>query len=144
MAMTANNPNLCYERKQAGTQFIVANGARLYQGALVGLNSSGLAGPLTLSNGTYPTFVGIATDDSGVGDGSTVSVNVAIDGGVLRDVSVATAASEANNGAVVYATDENTLTLSAAGNSVKVGRVKRWRSSTLCHVLIYSFEKLGG
>lgn len=93
----------------------VKAGARIFRGAFVGF-SGGLVRPLV--NGD--PFAGVAYEEAnnvGGADGA-VSVRVYTQGDVEHPLSSATRAS---NGNALYASDDCTLTVNAAGNSL-IGR----------------------
>jgi hypothetical protein len=97
----------------------VATGVRIFKGALVSVNSSGYARPLN----TADKYVGIAEDTVDNTAGSNGAANVS----VRRKTSVAfavTGATIASVGAKVYASDDNTLTLTASTNLL-VGIVRK-------------------
>ncbi len=114
MALTANRELDRYVDQELRT-LPLKGGAHIYKGALVGL-SAGYAQGLLAGD----AFAGIAYEE--------VDNTAGVDG--ARLVRVFTmgdfehalgAASRANNGAAVYASDDSTLTLTASGNSL-VGR----------------------
>jgi hypothetical protein len=100
----------------------------VYRGAAAG-DSSGTIRPLNAGDG----FVGFvdAKADNSAGDASAIDVAVITEGEVL--LSVTGAASEDDLGVAVYATDDDTFTLTASGASA-VGKVVQWVSSTNCWV----------
>jgi pectate lyase len=114
MALTANREVDRYVDQELRTLPVKA-GTQVFKGALVGLNG-GFARGLTAGD----AFAGIAyaeADNSAGGDGDQ-AVRVF----TLGDFEHALAsASRANNGAEVFASDDETLTLTASGNSL-VGR----------------------
>lgn len=102
----------------------------IYQGAAVGENGSGYARPLNAGD----PFLGfaIATADNSAGAAGAVNVTVRTEGRIRLTVAGATAVT-ANDRPIVYASDDNTFTLTASTNS-RIGRVQRWIASTDCIV----------
>lgn len=101
----------------------------IYEGAAVGDNGSGLARPLVAAD----PFLGIAirTADNSAGAASALRVMVRERGAI--SVPVVGASSADDVGATVYASDDDTFTLTSTSNTA-VGKVKRWVSGTTCVV----------
>jgi len=102
----------------------------IFEGAAVGENASGYARPLVAAD----PFLGFAyanCDNTG-GSAGDLNVTVKTRGKVVVPV-VGAAAITANDRPAVYASDDNTFTLTAAGNSL-IGYVSRWISGTNCVV----------
>lgn len=106
----------------------------IYEGAAVGDNGSGLARPLVAAD----PFLGFAerTADNSTGAASAVRVRVRTRGQV--QLAVTGAASAADVSETVYASDDDTFTLTAGSNTA-IGKVSRWVSGTTC---IVAFEAL--
>lgn len=106
----------------------------IYEGAAVGDNASGLARPLV----ALDPFLGFAQRqcDNAAGAASAKNVKVRTRGCVV--LVVTGVASAADVGEAVYASDDDTFTLTSTGNTA-VGKVSRWISSTTCEV---EFEAL--
>lgn len=132
MALTANR-DVDHFVDQELRSALVKGGVKVFKGAFVVVEeSSGYAQPFTAGAGagTANLFIGIAYeegDNSGGADGD-VSVRVftqgdfghVISGGTIADI-----------GKKVYASADDTLSLSAAaGANVLVGRVQDWISGT--------------
>lgn len=102
----------------------------IYQGAAVGENGSGYARPLQAGD----AFLGFAEAkaDNSAGSAGDINVNVKARGRVQLAVAGATAIT-ANDRPAVYASDDNTFTLTASTNSL-IGYVSRWISSGVCVV----------
>jgi len=102
----------------------------IYEGAAVGENASGYARPLVAGD----PFLGFAetTVDNSAGSAGDKRVRVRRAGQVQLAVAGATAVT-ANDGPLVYASDDDTFTLTASTNSI-VGRVSRWVESGICVV----------
>ena len=111
MALTANRDLDHYIDQELRT-FAVAGGVHVYKGALLGLTTTGYVRPLAAGD----PFVGIAyeeIDNSGGADGDE-----RVRAYTLGDFGHALAgAAQANVGAAVYASADDTLTLTATGNS---------------------------
>jgi hypothetical protein len=101
----------------------------IYEGAAVGDNGSGISRPLVAGD----VFQGFADRkcDNSAGAASAKNVHVRQKGDIV--LSVVGVSSAADEHEVVYATDDNTFTLTSSGGS-SIGKVKRWISSTKCVV----------
>lgn len=97
----------------------------IYEGAAVGENGSGYARPLVAAD----PFLGFAESkaDNSAGAAGAVNVRVRQKGKVQLAVAGATAIT-ANDRPKVYASDDNTFTLTATSNTY-IGTVSRWISS---------------
>lgn len=128
----------------AGDSYQVLNTEKIYNGALVLLDQdSGYLRNVDDLSGTNDLFVGIAIprDESVTGDTSAspvVECPVDESGLTLEGVAVTGAAAVTDNGAPVYATDENTFTLTATSNIGSIGSVKRWITGTTCDVQLFT------
>ena len=102
----------------------------IFQGAAVGENGSGYARPLQAGD----AFLGfaIAKADNANGSAGDINVDVRARGRVQLTVAGATAIT-ANDRVAVYASDDNTFTLTSTSNSL-IGYVSRWIESTVCIV----------
>jgi hypothetical protein len=102
----------------------------IYQGAAVGENGSGYSRPLVAGD----PFQGFAdsTADNSAGVAGIVNVTVRRRGRVVVPVTGASAIT-VNDGPAVYASDDNTFTLTSTSNSL-IGYVSRWISGTTCVV----------
>lgn len=102
----------------------------IFEGAAVGEDGSGYARPLVAGD----AFLGFAERqaDNAAGAAGAVRVEVKRRGQAQLAVAGATAVT-ANDGALVYASDDDTFTLTGTSNSV-IGRVSRWVSSAVCVV----------
>lgn len=104
----------------------------IFEGSAVGENASGYSRPLVAGD----PFQGFATDrDSDNSSGSAGDINVrVITQGIACNLPVTGAtAVTANDFPVVYASDDNTFTLTASTNT-SIGNVIRWVSSGICDV----------
>lgn len=101
----------------------------IYEGAAVGDNGAGLARPLVAAD----PFLGFAnrTADNSTGAASAVRVELKERGRIV--LAVTGVASADDVGTAVYASDDDTFTLTSSGNSA-VGKVSRWISGTTCLV----------
>ena len=104
----------------------------IYQGAAVGENGAGYARPLVAAD----PFLGFATMgmDNSLGAAGEKLVQVKTRGRI--QLPIAAIAITANDRPPVYASDDNTFTLTATSNS-KIGWVSRWVSTG---VAIVEFE----
>ena len=101
----------------------------IYWGAAVGDNASGLAQPLVAAD----PFLGFAEEkvDNSAGAAGAKVVKVRTKGVVK--LAVVGAASAADVGEPVYASDDNVFTLTSTSNSA-IGKVHRWITGTTCMV----------
>jgi len=98
----------------------------IYEGAAVGESaSSGTARPLVDGD----TFLGfaVAKADNSAGAASAINVRTAQRGLVLLTLA---AAAEADLGAAVYATDDDTFSLTDSGSDTQIGVLTRFVSAT--------------
>lgn len=96
----------------------------IYQGAAVGENGSGYARPLVAAD-PFLGFAEAKADNSG-GAAGAITVNVKKRGNVILPISGL--AITANDHPIVYASDDDTFTLTSSGNT-PIGRVSRWVST---------------
>ena len=102
----------------------------IYQGAAVGENGSGYARPLVAAD----PFLGFAQAPADNSAGAAGAINVQVrTRGVIRLTVAGATAITANDRPAVYASDDNTFTLTATSNSL-IGYVRRWLASTDCLV----------
>jgi hypothetical protein len=107
----------------------------IYDGAAVGeLNDTGTFQPLA-SGDKFGGFANTKIDNS-AGAASAVRVSVKQRGRVK--LSVTGVASAADVGKAVYATDDDTFTLTVGGSLI--GRIVRWETSTICVVEFEAFH----
>lgn len=97
----------------------------IYEGAVVGLDSSGDARPLASGD----EFAGLCTRnvDNSSGAAGDKRVKVKAHGLIVLDV---TGADATKIGEPVYATDDDTFTLTKATDAVRIGRVYRHVTGT--------------
>ncbi|MFT2213086.1 hypothetical protein ACLJYM_14480 [Rhizobium giardinii] len=93
----------------------------IYQGAAVGENGVGYSRPLVAGD-PFQGFA-IATVDNSLGAAGAVTVNVRKRGNIVLPISGL--AITANDRPAVYASDDDTFTLTASTNSL-IGYVARW------------------
>ena len=100
----------------------------IYEGAACG-DSSGYIRPLVAAD----AFQGFADRkcDNSLGAAGGKNVRLRQRGAVVLTVTGASAVTD--EGSTVYATDDDTFTLTASGGS-SIGKVKRWISGTSCVV----------
>jgi hypothetical protein len=103
----------------------------IYEGAFVGENASGYSRPLVAGD----PFQGVCARKIDNSAGAAGAVNVRVyASGILCNIAVAGAtAITANDHPAVYASDDDTLTLTAGSNTL-IGNVLRWISSGICDV----------
>lgn len=101
----------------------------IYAGSLVGDNGSGYARPLVAGD----EFWGICTDKADNDGGSAGDINVKVKAKFMVKVDVTGASAVTDVNSTVYASDDDTFTLTSSGNS-SVGKVHRWISGTTCIV----------
>lgn len=96
----------------------------IYEGAAVGENAAGYSRPLVAAD----VFQGFALEDAdnAAGSAGDKRVKVRARGRIVLDI--AALAITANDRPAVYASDDNTFTLTALGNSL-IGYVSRWVST---------------
>lgn len=96
----------------------------IYQGAAVGENGSGYSRPLVAGD-PFQGFA-IATADNSLGAAGAINVNVRAKGRLV--LPIAALAITANDRPAVYASDDDTFTLTVGSNSL-IGYVSRWVST---------------
>lgn len=129
MATLAANKPRPFELGTIGEYPVIAADI-IYEGAAVGENGSGYARPLVAGD----PFLGFAESivDNSAGAAGDKRVRVKRIGQVQIPVAGATAIT-ANDGVVVYASDDDTFTLTASTNTA-IGKVSRWVESGVCVV----------
>jgi hypothetical protein len=137
MATLAVDVPRIYEQGDVN-EFPVIAADIIYEGAAVGLDSAGNARPLVAGD----QFVGFAEAkvDNSAGLAGAKTVRVWYRGATQLAVVGASALTDV--GSAVYASDDNTFTLTEASNS-RIGRVHRWVTSTTC-VVIFASQAQGG
>jgi hypothetical protein len=108
----------------------------IYAGAAVGENASGYARPLAAGD----PFLGFALSkaDNAAGSAGDINVRVRRRGTYRLTVAGATAIT-ANDHPIVYASDDDTFTLTASTNT-PIGRVVKWLASTDCLVEVDTYH----
>jgi len=101
----------------------------IYEGAAVGDNASGYARPLVAAD-PFWGFADVQADNSS-GAAGDINVRVRQKGSVELTVVGVTGVGDV--GTAVYASDDNTFTLTATANTL-IGKVARWVSGTTCVV----------
>lgn len=112
----------------------VAAAVTIEEGSAVGL-AAGLARKLVAAD----KFVGFAVKeaDNAAGAASAINVKVRRSGSVV--VPVVGVVGVADISKIVYASDDDTFTLTAMGNS-KIGHIIRWITGTTCEVFFTDQE----
>jgi len=105
----------------------------IYGGAAVGENGSGYFRPLV----AVDPFAGFALlrADNSAGSAGDVNVHVRAKGIAILDVTGVTAVTD--EGSTVYASDDNTFTLTSTSNTA-IGKIIRYISGTTCEVYFES------
>lgn len=101
----------------------------IYEGSAVGDNGSGLARPLVSAD----PFLGFAMTQCDNSAGAASAKNVRVRQRGFVQVSVVGATSAADVSEPVYASDDDTFTLTASTHGT-IGKVHRWVSGTTCIV----------
>lgn len=114
---------------------VIAAG-KIFMGAAVGDNGAGLARPLVAAD-PFLGFAWAMADNTG-GAASAIDVELRTEG--LVTLSVVGVASADDVGTTVYASDDDTFTLTAGSNST-IGKVESWLSGTTCLVFFQSVVK---
>lgn len=128
MALSSNTPRRLTADSTHRTLVPVIADDIVYQGAYLSI-SSGRAAPLAAGD----DFIGIALSFADNAGGAAGAVDVEVcQRGQLVGVSVA-GSSATSFGAVVYASDDGTLTLTSTSNS-KIGFVSRVNTDGTCNV----------
>lgn len=112
MALTVNTARDRFVDQEIRALAVKAN-VHVYKGALVGFDAGGLAKPLAAGD----VFAGLAYEEKNNvgGADSDLSVRVYTIGDFQMPL---TAATKANNGVSVYASDDGTLTYTATANTL--------------------------
>ncbi len=136
MALSAD---VIYETASPIVQAVSAlNGDVCYAGALIGIDGNGYAAPWADTSGYV--FAGIAmrqvTGDTSASPVPECEINTS--GPILKKVAVTGSTGQTDVGVLCYASDDNTLDLSATSNVKAVGRVSRWYSGTTCDVQLFT------
>ena len=111
-------------------EYPVIAGDIIYEGAAVGENGSGYSRPLVAGD-PFQGFASAKADNS-AGAAGAVNVVVLKTGRIVVPV-VGASAITANDCPAVYASDDNTFTLTSTSNTL-IGYVSRWISGTMCVV----------
>lgn len=109
----------------------------IYRGAFVGDNGSGLARPLVAGD----PFLGVAEEQCDNSAGAASAKNVKLRERARIEMAVTGAASAADVGEIVYASDDDTLTMTA-GSNTPVGKIARWVSGTTCVVQLRAIQNM--
>lgn len=133
MALTANKPyRMAAVSPDAITRMPVIADDHIYQGAILGL-SSGRARPLTAGD----QFLGIADSEANNTGGAAGALDVEVvqRGQIIGATVAGTSATSLN--AVVYASDDGTLTLTPSTNT-KIGFISRVNSDGTVDINFYA------
>jgi len=109
----------------------------VYAGAAVGESgSTGTGRPLVGGD----NYMGFATEKCDNASGAASAKNIEVLQSGVAKLTVVGVASAGDYDATVYATDDNTFTLTSSGASA-IGKVKRWITSTTCMVYFEATSK---
>lgn len=143
MALTADVSIEVRQGKIAALPF--ATSTTIYNGAFVALAtagaSSGRVVNITDAANREPLGFTISSTVPPTGVTAPTEIQVNIGGGVVERLSV-TGASATTNGSLVYATDENTFTLTATSNTPAVGVQVRHHTGTTVDVDFFPFHEM--
>jgi len=131
MTTLAKNEPRAFEEGEYNDLPVIASDI-IYEGAAVGENGSGYFRPLVAGD----NFAGFAVKkaDNSSGDAGDINVRVRPKGKIQLAVTGVTGVTD--EGSTVYASDDNTFTLSSTSNSA-IGKIVRHVSSTK---VIVAFE----
>lgn len=93
----------------------------IYEGSAVGENGSGYARPLVAAD----PFLGFAQRKADNSAGAAGAINVTVRTRGKVQLAISSIAITANDGPAVYASDDDTFTLTATSNTL-IGYVSRW------------------
>lgn len=157
MALTApKRYSMRDQQPNAINSYPVRSGMTIYYGALVGLSTVGVtdgrlvnwssgSGALRFCGIAQPTqqiSAGSGTAGSATGNAAgTVECPVYEGGAILENVSVTGLSANQNVGDPVYASDENTFTLTATSNVGAVGVISRFITGTSGDIQLYSKQE---
>lgn len=113
----------------------------LWNGSAVGeLNDSSTYQPLNLGGTTVDKFGGfcVITCDNSLGAAKALRAHVKEIGYIK--LTVTGVAAETDEGKTVWATDDDTFTLTYAAGAVSIGKVHRWETGTKCVVRFVAFR----
>jgi hypothetical protein len=96
----------------------------IFQGAAVGENGSGYARPLVATD----PFLGFAEEKADNSAGAAGAINVRVKSKGYVKLPIASIAITSNDRPAVYASDDNTFTLTATSNTL-IGYVAQWLST---------------
>lgn len=123
MATLTQNTQRSYQMGDAEEYPVIAADI-IYQGAAVGENASGYARPLQAGD----RFLGFAEAKADNAAGAAGDVNVIVKTRGRIQLPIAALAITANDRPAVYASDDDTFTLTPTSNSL-IGYVSRWDSA---------------
>ena len=101
----------------------------IYSGAAVGENGSGFARPLVAGD----RFLGFAYQQANNSAGAAGAINVKVYTKGVIQLPIASLAITANDRPVLYASDDDTFTLTSTNNS-RIGTVRRFISTGLARI----------
>lgn len=138
--LTAERNLLIEAQPGSGTLNIEAtNGTTFYRGGLLAINT-GTGYAVKHADTSGLEWLGVCSRTV-TGDTSATppkKVEVITGPVILRNVAVSGTSAVTHQGDYVYATDDQTLTVSATSNTKPIGIVLKWHVSTTCDVLLFS------
>lgn len=103
----------------------------VYEGSAVGESStSGTYRPLVGAD----TFVGFAHEKCDNASGAASAKNIKVRQKGIVKLAVTGASGVTDHGVAVYASDDDTFTLTSSSAYTQIGKVHRWITSTTCEV----------
>ena len=137
-----NNP---FQENLGRNEFVIKDSEALVLNALAALNvSTGKLEFMDDAASLIPCGLVINASDgivSHLTGSSTYNYKAVVRGGIVVRWAVTGASAITDIGKQVYATDGQTMTLTAPSCGLPIGRVVNWISSTTCDVYLYSFAE---
>lgn len=131
MALSKDTPRSFKGAPELGNELRVAASTRVYQGAYAGIvAASGHIRGLVAGD----VFAGVALEPSDNSAGAAAATRVKLaTRGILRKASVTGVSDATSIGAAVYASADDTLTLTSTSNTL-IGSVNDWHTGAVCDV----------
>ena len=111
---------------------------RIWAGAFIGKTAAGTTGRALVAG---DKFLGLCLETVDNRDGGAGDLDIPYTTDMQIEHAVTGAASAADVGKPVYASDDNTLTLTATNNSL-MGVIERWVSSTTCIIRVFGQKEI--
>lgn len=127
------------EQHQQGVQFELEMAAeKIYEGALVSVNSAGFA--INGGDDSGAVFAGVAQETKDNSAGAAGAEEIVVRSGGIVQVNTAFSAAQTNVGDEVTLSDNQTVDLAATTtNDVVCGRIQKVISSSVVRVALYPF-----